>query len=151
MLIYKSKFLEVNYLELQYLIHINWMEFASFMDSEGVYKEYVNFLEKRIYKRGNQIYVDWRKIEKLISQETIDWFLKHILPKIVSHKPYRLAFLFNYEKLFQVQDKVKIGERFLEIKSFSNPNILMKWLMDGAERKPSGLDDHEHNDSCKVN
>jgi hypothetical protein len=92
MILYSSKFLKVNYLELQYLMHFYWSEYAGYMDEEGVYHEFLNFLSKRIYKRANQIYVNWRQVEHLISQETIDWFITYILPKIASHKAYRMAF-----------------------------------------------------------
>ncbi len=144
MVLYTSKFLRVNYLELQYLMHFYWTGYAAYMDSEGIYHEFLNFLSKRIYKRANQIYVDWRPIEHLILQETIDWFLKYILPKIASHKAYRLAFLVNNPTLIDLPDIVKVNNVQLEAKIFTNPEELMQWLMDGAERKEPGIDDHDH-------
>jgi len=150
MILYTSKFLKVNYLELQYLMHFYWTEYAGHMDTEGVYHEFLNFLSKRIYKRANQIYVDWRQVEHLISQETIDWFLQYILPKIASHKAYRMAFLLNNPDKIQLPEKVKVNNLSLTARVFSDPEILMQWLMDGAERKTPGEDDHDHHhgDSC---
>ena len=150
MILYTSKFLKVNYLELQYLMHFHWTEYAGYMDAEGVYHEFLNFLSKRIYKRANQIYVDWRQVEHLISQETIDWFLQYILPKIASHKAYRMAFLLNNPDKIQLPEKVKVNNLSLTARIFSDPELLMQWLMDGAERKTPGEDDHDHHhgDSC---
>ncbi len=150
MILYTSKFSKVNYLELQYLMHFYWTEYAGFMDNEGVYHEFLNFLNKRIYKRANQIYVDWRQIEHLISQETIDWFLQYVLPKIASHKAYRMAFLFNNPDKIKLPEKVKVNNLSLTARVFSESEILMQWLMDGAERKTPGIDehDHHHGDSC---
>ncbi len=148
MVLYTSKFLKVNYLELQYLMHFYWTDFAAHMDEEGIYHELLNFLSRRIYKRANQIYVDWRKVEHLILQETIDWFIRYILPKIASHKAYRLAFLLNQPELIILPDKIKVNSREIEAKVFSEPEKLMQWLMDGAERKEPGQDDHDHHHSC---
>ena len=150
MILYTSKFSKVNYLELQYLMHFYWTEYAGYMDTEGVYHEFLNFLSKRIYKRANQIYVDWRQVEHLISQETIDWFLQYILPKIASHKAYRMAFLLDNPDKIQLPENIKVNNLSLSARIFSDPEILMQWLMDGAERKTPGEDDHDHHhgDSC---
>ncbi len=150
MILYTSKFLKVNYLELQYLMHFYWTEYAGYMDTEGIYHELLNFLSKRIYKRANQIYVDWRQVEHLISQETIDWFLQYILPKIASHKVYRMAFLLNNPDKIQLPKNIKVNNLSLTARVFSDPEILMQWLMDGAERKTPGEEDHDHHhgDSC---
>ncbi len=150
MILYKSKFLEVNFLELQYLMHINWMNYAGYMDKEGVYHEFINFLNNRIYKRANQIYVDWREVEHLVSQETIDWFFEYILPKIASHKPYKMAFLLSDISKIGVLDKIKVNNTQITLKLFTQPDELMEWLMQGAERKESGQDDHDHHHSCEV-
>ena len=150
MILYKSKFLEVNFLELQYLSHFFWSDYAGYMDKEGIYHEFINFLNKRIYKRANQIYVDWRKVEHLINQETIDWFLQYILPKIASHKSYRMAFLFQHPELFKLPENIEVNSRTIEAKTFSNPEKLMQWLMHNAERKAPGIDEHDDGDSCGV-
>jgi len=144
MILYSSKFLKVNYLELQYLMHFYWADYAGYMDEEGIYHEFLNFLSKRIYKRANQIYVDWQKVEHLISQETIDWFVKYILPKIASHKAYRMAFLLSKERIVSLPEKIQVNNITIEAKIFTNPEVLMQWLMDGAERKEPGQDDHDH-------
>jgi hypothetical protein len=121
------------------------------MDEEGIYHEFLNFLSKRIYKRANQIFIDWRKIEHLISQETINWFIQYILPKIVSHKPYRMAFLLSNPTFIQLNKFIKVNNRKIESKIFDNSEQLMIWLMDGAERKEPGIDDHHHDDGhCHV-
>ena len=153
MILYPSKLLKVNYLELQYLMHFYWTEYAGYMDEEGVYHELLNFLNKRIYKRGNQIYVDWRKVEHLITQENFDWFIQYILPKIASHKAYRLAFLVNNPQNFTVANNLQVNNTSMQAQIFSSPEILMNWLMEDAERKEPGGDDHDHNHvkgSCHV-
>ena len=144
MILYSSKFIKVNYLELQYLTHLYWTDYAGYMDSEGIYYELLNFLEKRIYKRGNQIYMDWRSVEHLISQETFDWFLQYILPKIASHKAYRLAFLVNQPQKYQVPEIVPVNNTQMQARIFTHSDELMQWIMEGAERKTPGVDDHDH-------
>jgi len=144
MVLYTSKFLRVNYLELQYLMHFYWTDYAGYMDQEGIYHEFLNFLSKRIYKRANQIYVDWRKVEHLISQETIDWFLQYILPKIASHKARRMAFLLTDSDLVSLPEQIPVNNLTIEAKIFTDPDLLMQWLMEGAERKEPGIDDHDH-------
>jgi len=149
LILYPSKFLKVNYLELQYLMHFYWTDYAGYMDSEGVYHELLNFLNKRIYKRGNQIYVDWRKVAHLISQEHIDWFIQYILPKIASHKARRMAFLFADTSKYTVPKQIKLTQAEIEVDTFTDSESLMQWLMDGAERKEPGGDHHDH-DSCHI-
>ncbi len=144
MILYSSKFLKVNYLELQYLTHFYFGDYAATMDEEGVYHEFVNFLNKRIYKRGNQIFVDWRKVENLISQETADWFIQYILPKIASHKAYRLAFLLTDLSIMELPKVVKVNNTQFIAKVFTDSEKAMAWIMDGAERKEPGQDDHDH-------
>ncbi len=150
MILYTSKFLKVNYLELQYLMHFYWTEYAGYMDEEGVYHEFLNFLDKRIYKRAHQIYIDWRQTEHLVSQETADWFIKYILPRIVSHKPHRLGFLLNDTRKISLPDTIPLKHGQIAARLFTNPLVLMQWLMENAERKTPGQDnhDHHHNDSC---
>ena len=151
MILYTSKFLKVNYLELQYLTHIYWTDFAAYMDEEGIYHEMLNYLNDRIYKRGNQIFIDWRNVENLISQETADWFIKYILPKIASHKAYRLAFLLTDLSIMAIPETVLVNNTQFEAKVFTKSDELMQWLMDGAERKAPGQDDHDHNhDHCHL-
>lgn len=150
MILYSSKFLKVNYLELQYLMHFYWGEYAGYMDEEGIYHEFINFLNKRIYKRANQIYIDWRQAEHLISQETVDWFVQYILPKIVSHKPFRLAFLLDTPEKISLPENIQLSHGKITTSIFSDSEKLMHWLMKGAERKEPGQDDHDHHhgDSC---
>ncbi len=151
MILYQSKFLKVNYLELQYLMHFYWTDYAGYMDEEGIYHEFINFLNNRIYKRANQIYVDWRKVEHLISQETIDWFIQYILPKIASHKVYKIAFLVNHQQKISISNKLIINNKEIKTGIFTNPEKLMEWLMEGAERKEPGHDDHDHHHgSCQT-
>ena len=144
MTLYTSKFLRANYLELQYLMHFYWTGFAGFMDEEGLYHEWLNFLSKRIYKRANQIYIDWRKVEHLLSQETVDWFISYILPKIASHKAYRLAFLLTNPQQIKLPKTISVNQTTIEGQVFKDPDQLMQWLMTGAERKTPGVDDHDH-------
>ncbi|GEM_PF-1867757 len=152
MFLYQSKFLHANYLELQYLSHFYWTEYAEYMDEQGIYHEWLNFLDKRIYKRANQIYTDFRRIEHLISQETIDWFVTYILPKIISHKGYRMGILLHDNSKISVPTTIKVNNIKIETKIFQSPENLMDWLMHNAERKEPGIDDHDHShdgDTCQ--
>ncbi len=144
MILYSSKFLKTNYLELQYLMHFYWSDYAAYMDQEGIYHELLNFLSKRIYKRARQVFVDWQKVEHLVSQQTFDWFLQYILPKIASHQSYRLGFLVSDTHNFDLPERIPVNNTRFEARLFSDPETLMNWLMDGAERKEPGTDEHDH-------
>jgi len=135
MILYKSKFLEVNLLEIQYTMHFLWSEYARHMDAEGVYHETLNFSKHRVRRRADQIYMDWRNIEHLVSRETFDWYVQYILPHLFSSHSHKLALLFNTLPTWKVPEKITVNNRDIQVRAFTDPSALMQWLMEGARRK----------------
>jgi len=148
-IIYHSKFLEVNYLELQYLMHFRWSRFAAYMDREGIYYETARFAEKRVKRRADQIYLDWRHISHLIEPETLPWLEEYIFPKIFSHHPHKLGILLEKLPDFSLPGHIRLNEKDIPVRVFTSPEKLTAWLMEGARRKDPGDHDHHHG-SCSV-
>ena len=146
MLLYKSKILEVNYLEVQYLIHLAFKPQAKNLDLGEIKKEFFLFLENRVKRRGRHFFIDFRNIEQVIDKNFINWFHSEVMPEIFSLKG-------NNEAIFLTQDKAKelslpkffiVREKLLEVKIFTDPKEAMNWLLEGQERRRLGLSGHRH-------
>ena len=135
MIIYKSKFLEVNLLELQYTFHFFWSEYARHMDEEGVYYESLRFLNHRVRRRADQIYLDWRNIQHLISPETFQWYAQYIFPSLFSYRGRRLAILFNELPAWDMPNIIQINNKDIQIQIFTKSANLMQWLLEDSRRK----------------
>ncbi len=128
MIIYKSKFLEVNYLEVQHLKHFLFSPFSAYMDKEGLYHEFLNFLSGRIHKRSRLFYMDMRHVEHLTDKRLLDWFNTHILPRMASFNARKTAWLFQNDK-FHLDTQFRLNENLIiHQKSFRDPQKLMDWL-----------------------
>ncbi len=130
MILYKSKFLEVNYLELQHLTHFLFSDYASYMDGEGVYHEMLNFLGFRIHKRSRRFYLDLRNIEHLIDKEFFPWFEKYILPKLASFNADKVAYLLKNTSISDIPERkiTLFKNRDINVRFFDNPAGLMQWM-----------------------
>ncbi|NPA43635.1 MAG: hypothetical protein GXO27_06390 [Chlorobi bacterium] len=142
MILYRSKFLEVNLLEVQYVMHFLWREYARHMDEKGVYYETLNFLKHRVRRRADSIYMDWRNIQHLVSRETFDWYEQYVLPQVFSHRPHKLAFLFNPPVPFELPGFVTVHGKRVPVRAFTSPSDLMAWLTEGAPRRKRGSGHH---------
>ncbi len=144
MLLYKSNILEVNYLEVQYLIHLTFKKTAQNQNIETLQQELLTFLEKRVKRRGRYIFLDLRNTENLANKEFIVWFAAKILPEIFSLKGKKFAILSNQK--FQLPSYLMVKETLLETKVFISPQQAMEWLLKNAERRRLGLSGHRHKD-----
>ncbi len=133
MILYKSKFLEVNYLELQHITHFVFSEYAVHMDTEGVYHEILNFLGRRIHKRSRLFYLDLHRIDHLLEPEFFDWFEQYILPKLASFNARKIAYLtgITNEKQLKNHTIALPSGKTVEAAFFEKPQALMQWLTTG--------------------
>ena len=130
MIIYRSKFLEVNYLELQHLMHFMFTEYASHMDKQGLYHEVLNFTGYRLHKRSRKFLWDLRPVEHLVDETFFEWLFQYIFPKIASFNATAIGFIVNeparYEKVPRV---IRLfGKREIKVMFDDNPETLMKRL-----------------------
>ncbi len=130
MILYKSKFLEVNYLELQHITHFVFSEYAAYMDTEGIYHEMLNFLGQRIHKRSRLFYLDLQKTDHLIEPEFFGWFEQYILPKLASFNARKLAYLTGLNPDQHPENHIYTlpSGKDLEVRFFRQPQKLMQWL-----------------------
>ncbi len=135
MLLYKSEILLVNYLEIQYLTHIKFQEDLKILTINEIKAEFFTFFDKMIKRKGRHIYFDIRRTEHLFDNELITWFNKTILPMISSVKADKIAWLIRPETenppIIEPQATEKIEQQI-----FTEPDKLMKWLLEAPERKP---------------
>ncbi len=151
MILYHSKFLRVNYLELSYIMHFYWSEFAAYMDLDGFYQETVRFVQNRIERRADSVYLDWRHVEHFLENETFEWYSKHILPRLFSSGPHKLGILLNKSDAVKIPHEIIINGKTLPVGIFTDSEDLMKWLSEGAHRKEPGSHDHDHyHGSCGI-
>ena len=128
MIIYKSKFLEVNYLEVQHIKHFLFSQYASYMDREGLFHEMLNFLSRRIHKRSRLFYMDMRRVEHLTDKEFMQWFHLYILPKMTSHQATKCGWLFNATDLKWDQKLPLPNRQPIHHKTFTDASRLMNWF-----------------------
>ncbi len=133
MLLYNSKILYVNYLEVQYLTHIQFQEDLRILTVSELKGEFFTFFDKMVNRKCKYLYVSAVQVEHLIDKEFIEWFNRIILPEIVSIKAEKVGWLFRADKALP-QLEAQATETISQ-KVFTNPQELMKWLLDGAERK----------------
>ncbi len=150
MLLYNSKYLTVNYLEVQFLFHVKWTDFAKELSEQQIKDEMLNFTNKMVKRKARHIFCDVVNIEHFVNQEFINWLDNNILKKIASIKIDKKAILIsnilknsfeNYT--FEVFENHKI-----EIQFFGDPKRAMKWLLDNAKRKKLSFEDG-NSPSCK--
>ena len=108
MILYKSKFLEAHYLELQHIMHLRYTEYAAYMDAEGVYHEMLNFFSGRIHKRARAVILDLRTVDQQADATFENWFLQHILPKIASFNARIMAFVTTRNKTDDIPGKIEL-------------------------------------------
>ncbi len=146
MLLYKSKILVVNYLEVQYLIHADFKQEAKNLSLEELKAELEVFLEKRVRRRGRHLFFDMRNIEEKIDKDFLVWLHSRIVPEIFSLKGNNEALFFtsDYIDKIDVPKFFVVRNKLLEVRKFDNPKAAMDWLLEGAERRRLGLSGHRH-------
>ncbi len=133
MLLYNSKILLVNYLEIQYLTHITFQEDLKIMTLNEIKAELFLMFHKMTKKKGRHLLFDARRVEHLVDTEFIEWFDNTILPLIISEKADKIVWLYRPEiKIPDLKENVK--EKITQ-KFFNDSELAMKWLLDNAERK----------------
>jgi len=150
MLLYNSKYLTVNYLEVQFLFHIKWTDLAKELSEQEIKDELINFTSKMVKRKARHIFCDITNIEHFVNKDFLNYWDKNILEKIASIKIDKKAILLsnilknsfeNYT--FDVSENNKI-----EIQFFGESQKAMKWLLDGAKRKKLSFEDG-NSPSCK--
>jgi len=150
MLLYNSKYLTVNYLEVQFLFHIKWSETAKELSEKQIKDELLNFINKMIKRKARHVFCDIVNIEHFVNKDFIDWTDNNILNKIVSIKIDKKAILLsnilknsfdNYSYNISKNNKI-------EIQFFGDSKIAMKWLLEDAKRKKLSFEDGNF-PSCK--
>lgn len=134
MLIYKSNILLINYLEVQYLLHIKFQEDLKILTSNELKAEFLKFFNDMIKRKGRHIFFDANRVAHIVDNEFISWFNRLILPLISSIKADKIAWLFGKDANELPKIEPQIFEK-IEQKVFSDPKEVMNWLLDGAERK----------------
>ncbi len=133
MLLYNSKILFVNYLEVQFLTHIEFQEDLKILTVDELKGEFFNFFNEMVNRKCRYLYFSVHQVEHLIDEDFIMWFNRVILPEIVSQKAKKIGWLYRPDKQLPQIDKQ--ATETIEQQVFTNPAELMKWLLDGAERK----------------
>ncbi len=135
MLLYHSKFLLVNYLEIQYLLHIKFLPATKEIDSIELKAEFMLFIDKMVKRRARHILIDTENIEHICSSDFILWFDKIILPMLKSIKADKIAWLFRNN----LQEKIstdKIIYDKIDQRIFIDSKNAMNWLLENKDRKP---------------
>lgn len=149
MLLYKSDYLNVNYLEIQYLLHFKFKESAQNISENTLKAEFLAFFDKMVKRKARHLLIDTENIEKIVNIDFISWFNSIIFPLIKSIKTDKIAWLikteqnFNLSETFTTSDNQIIEQRLIDKSDFA-----MKWLLEGAQRKKLSFQDgnkpHHH-------
>lgn len=140
MLLYNSKYISINYLEVQYLFHINFYPEAKKLNSNELKAEFLIVLDKIVNRKGRHFLIDTNNIEHIFEHDLILWFNKIILPFIQSAKSDKIAWLFKTAE----NESISISEtteKKIEQKIFDDNKKAVNWLLEGAERKSLSFED----------
>jgi hypothetical protein len=142
MLLYKSDYLSVNYLEVQYLIHFKFKELAQNIDENTLKAEFFVFFDKMVKRKARHFLIDTQNIEQFVNIDFISWFNRTIFSLVKSIKTDKIVWLQKTEpdldlpEIFTTADNQTIEQKLL-----NKPDFAMKWLLEGAQRKKLSFQD----------
>ncbi len=135
MLLYRSKYLIVNYLEVQYLFHVKWTKMANKLDEKQIKDEVINFTNNMVNRKAKFIFCDITDIQNIADKQLFDWHDNNILNKIASKEICKKAILLSNNYFFEDYDFKVFDNKIIEIRFFNNSKKAMNWLLTNAKRK----------------
>ena len=129
MLLYKSKYFFVNFLEVQYLMHFKFTDACKNLNTNELKAEFLLFFDKMVKRRARHFLIDAENIEHLLDINIVNWLNINILPLIKSVKADKIAWIIQTQKNFDFKSQN------IENKSFDKHDKAIKWLLQNAERK----------------
>ena len=151
MLLYRSKYLFINYLEVQYLFHIKFLEPTKNLTATELKAEFMVFIDQMVKRKGRHFLIDTENIESFCDSNFISWFNRIILPQIKSVKTDKIAWLFKNGFTQDIKIENKLDENISQ-KLFTSSKNAMNWLLEGAKRKKLSFENgkkppshHKHN------
>ncbi len=133
MVLFISKYLTVNYLEVQYLMHFDLSKEINNLSETDLKAHFLQFFDKMIKRKARLFIVDAKKCS--VPENFVDWFDSVILPLIKSVKASKIAWVgINYA----IKDKA--DETIIQ-KKFNDNATAMKWLLEDADRKKLSFED----------
>ncbi|MEA3452111.1 MAG: hypothetical protein U9Q83_09450 [Bacteroidota bacterium] len=134
MLLYRSKYLFVNYLEVQFLTHIKFFPEVKEINSTEFKAHFMVFINEMVKRKGRHIMIDTENIESFCDSDFISWFNRIVLPQIKSVKTDKIAWLFKngFAQEIKIEEKL---DKIISQKLFTDSKKAMNWLLEGAKRK----------------
>ncbi len=130
MLLYQSKYLFVNFLEVQYLLHIKFKDECKSLSVNELKAEFLLFFDKMVKRKARHFLIDTENIEHLLDMDFVKWLNLNIIPLIKSIKADKIAWIDKNRQLSDFQDNN------IENKFFTEHTEAMQWLLQNADRKP---------------
>ncbi len=127
MLLFISKYITVNYLEVQYLMHFDLSKHVDELSENDLKAHFLLFFDKMIKRKARLFLVNTEKCN--IHENFVDWFDSTILPLVKSVKATKIAWVGVNN---QIKDKADLN---IAQKNFNDNASAMKWLLENAERK----------------
>lgn len=134
MLLYNSKTLLVNFLEVQYLTHITFHDNAKKIEINSLKSEFFMLFDKMVKRKARLILFDVIKIEHLTDKSFEKWINQTIFPLILSIEASKIAWLFSSDNKF-ISNFNNYASKKIQQKQFFDPKNAMIWLLKNAKRK----------------
>ena len=142
MRLYESKYLTVNFLEVQFLFHIKFKNETKNIDINVIKAEFFLFYDKMVKRKTRYLMFDCENIEHVFDNEFISWFDRTIFPLIKSIKAEKIAWFCQKQYNFEIPISFLTSDnKKIEQKIFNKPDLAMKWLLDGAKQKKLSFQD----------
>ena len=136
MRLYESKYLFVNYLEIQYLLHIKFKEEVLKIDTNTLKADFFVFFDEMVKRKARHFMIDTENIEHIFDTEFVSWFNRTIFPLIKSIKADKIAWLSLANSNFSIISSFLTSKNEkIEQKLFTKPDLAMKWLLEDGKRK----------------
>ncbi len=133
MLLFISKFITVNYLEVQYLMHFDLSKEVNEMSEADLKAHFLLFYDKMIKRKARLFLVNTEKCT--VDKNLVKWFNSIILPLLKSVKATKIAWVGLNN---QIEDK---ADNTIIQKKFNDNATAMKWLLEDADRKKLSFED----------
>jgi hypothetical protein len=133
MIVYKSKFLQVQYLA-ESKIHENiWLPDSESMEAENYQEESLNFLKVLLEMKPNNFIADTRDMNFGITPDLQEWTNINILLPILDTNISKVAFVISKEMITQLSIEQTMEESVgtkLTTRYFGSREEALNWLLE---------------------
>jgi hypothetical protein len=132
MIIYESKFMQLDFIIEHQLVEMNWLEGTSTMGDDDYKQEFLNYLEVIKVHRPQRIIGDSRKLDFGITPDLQEWTNQTVFPVALEMGLNKVALVLNNDLITQLSIEQTMeeveGVKFIT-SYFDDKEAARKWII----------------------